>query len=378
MTTAVRRRATRPGGGLGPVVRAYRLGGAWTHSRSRHTGAGPAAPPSQLVSTRFGASVPQYGLTGATGTEADVVSKFGTKAMIRRFNGVPSSTPPTKTSGASGNHVSWSFGIKVEGKYNVVGQEANKTAVINSNNAMADAILAGTYDNQIKASAAGLDPAYFYVEVLHELDTKTNLWSGDGRGFMDLAKGQAVKTRAYNLIKSANSDLLVVATYQAYGLASSNSVYTSGVFEQRYGAIPHDVLGIDADGIAPPYDDVKNADGTTTRVYKLPYPSLVTRAENAQKWVTAHGLKGWSVPEWGTLANAVAADADNQILADSWITYWANNWLGQPIPPLYACWYDYGPNPEAAASTLSDLLQQPASIGALSDLVGGAVATVAP
>ena len=321
----------------------------------------PTAGPA-VTGTRFGACVPQFkpGTTTTAGSEADIIAKFGQKAMIRKFNSTPTNTPPPKTTGASGNHASWSFGIAVLGGSPT---QAQIDARISSNNAMAQSIINGTYDTQIATSVANLDPAYWFVEILHELDTKVN------GGWITLANGQQLKDHAYKVIKSANSDLNVVATYQAYGFADTNTAWSSGTFTTRYGSIPHDVIGLDFDGIAT----LKSGTGGNTGVaaeYVLPYPTLQgNRMQNAQQWVRNRSLVGWSVPEWGTLANAVIADANNQVLADTFINYLGQQWLKSTMPPLYACWYDYGPNPEAAASVYSDLLSQPASIGAMKTLV---------
>lgn len=310
------------------------------------------------VSTRFGACVPQFkpGSTTVAGSEADIVAKFGPKSMVRKFNGTPTSTPPPKTTGASGNHVSWSFGIKVPPTFSQAQRDAN--------DAMAQRIINGEFDTQISNSAFGLDPAYFYAEVLHELDTKAN------GNHLSLTLGQQLKEHTYNVIKNANSALLVPMTMQAYGFSTTNPLWTNGTFVSRYGSLPHDVIGLDFDGIAPG----KDANGN----YVLPYPTLQSnRMQNAQQWVRDRGLAGWAVPEWGTLANAVAADADNQVLADTFITYLGQQWVSSSMPPLFACWYDYGPNPEAEASVYSDLLSQPASIGALQQLVASSVALAA-
>jgi len=309
----------------------------------------------KVTGTRFGACVPQYkpGTASTTGSEADIVAQFGQKAMVRRFNGVPTTTPPSKLAGASGNHISWSFGIAVLGGSPT---QAQIDARIASNNQMAQAVISGQYDAQISATVANLDPAYWFVEVLHELDTKVN------GGWLTLSNGQQLKAHAYQVIKNANSDLNVVATYQAYGFSDSNTAWSNGTFTARYGSIPHDVIGLDFDGIQPG----KDAQGN----YVLPYPTLqANRMQNAQQWVRNRGLVGWCVPEWGTYSNAVVADANNQVLADTFINYLGNQWLKSTMPPLFALWYNYGPNPESTATTYSDVLTQPASVGALQAFV---------
>jgi len=341
-------RSTRSAtGGHARVTSSFRRGNAWVRTSHRwgtatNSGGNTPVP---AVNTRFGACPTQGG------TLAGVVTKWGQKAFVRYFAGTPTMTPPAKVAGSSGMHISWSFGIKVD-------STADKPTLLAANNAAAQSVINGNYDAQITASVTGLDPAYFYVECLHEIDTKVN------GGYLTLSLGQQMKTRFYNLVKAANPNLWVGLTIQGYALAESNTLYTGGTTDARYGGIPHDFIGLDVDGIAP----------KQTAPY---YPDLTTRARNAQKWMRDHGAKGYAFPEWGVPANVVTADADNQILADNWITYYGNSWKAEPIPPLFAAWYDYGANPETPGSTASDQLVQPAAVAALTNLVAASFALAA-
>jgi PKD repeat protein len=299
-----------------------------------------------LRPTKFGACWPQGS------TAADVVTKFGQKAFIRYFAGTPTSTPPAKVIGASGCHISWSFGITVTS--GLTGTALSDRLA--SNNAIATAIINGTYDAQITASVTGLDVEHWRVEAIHELDTKYN------NGQLSLTLGQQAKTKFYNVVKAANPGLLVVLTLQGYSFSNSNTSYTNGTTDSRYGAIPHDVIGLDVDGIQPP----KSANGD----YILPYPSLAGRATNAQKWMRDHGASRYAFPEWGVTTTCID-DPNNTTLANSWISYYGQLWVAEPIAPDFACWYDYGGNPENASITATDLLTKPAAINALKALVAG-------
>jgi hypothetical protein len=323
----------------------------------------PTPPIQARYSTLFGAC-PAIG-SSLTGT----VTKWGQKTFLRNFAGIPGTTALTKVPGSSGMHVSWSLGIKVDGS--LANGSPEKQALIDANNALAQRFLNGEWDDNVTASVTGIDPKYFYVELLHELDTKTN----GSQPHMTLSLGQQIKTKFYGLVKAANPDLLVVMTLQGYSFSDTNTFYTGGTMEQRFGAIPHDVIGLDVDGIAPPL--VAGTGGTTgvPAQYQTPYPLLTTRARNAQRWMVAHpGVVGYAFPEWGVTTGAVD-DTDNQILADTWITKYGVQWRDtEPIPALFATWYDYGANPEQPGSNYSDLITQPISKAALQALISASVA----
>jgi len=283
----------------------------------------PSTVAVQATSVRFGACPP------AGSTAADVVTKFGQKSFVRTFLGTPSGTPPVKIAGASGVHISWSLG-------GATGYQP---------------FIDGTYDTAMKACLAGLDPTYFYVEALHELDNKVN------GGTTTLAIGTAVKNHFYDLVQAANPALRVVNTLTGYAFSDNNTKYTSGATDLNYGSIKAHIIGLDLDGI-----------------HSFPYPNLDTRAKNAQKFIrdhAAYGYTDWAVPEWGTTTTQPQDQPDLLIMANDWITKYGNAWKAEAKPPVWVTWYDYGSNPEDAGSTATDLLTVPAPINALKALVAG-------
>ena len=305
----------------------------------------------RLRTVRFGACPP------ANSTAADVVVKWGSGAFIRTFLGFPG-TVPTKEVGASGAHFSWSFGITTaNGDKNHTDAEnlAIKNASIASNTATYNKIMAGDYNAAMILCIKNLDPNYFFVEAIHEADTKYK------SGTITMAQLTGIKNWFYDLVKANNPNLRVVVTLTGYSFSDANPDYTKGVTDSLYGVLKGNVIGLDVDGI-----HATAGNGYT-------YPQMQTRAKNAQKWIIDHATMGYTdyaFPEWGT---SVIAKPDDQpdliILSDQWITYYGESWVLEPKQPLFACWYDYGSDPENATSTATDLLLKPNPIAALRALV---------
>lgn len=300
--------------------------------------------PSGVVLTRFGSS-PAPGSNAA-----GVVTKYGTKSFIRTFLGLPGAVP-AKTAGASGAHVSWSMGFSMD-------TTRPKADVVAANTAMGNKVVNGDYDAAFRTSTQTLDPNYFVVECVHELDHKVN------GGWITVALGVALKNHFYDVVKAVNPRLKVVNTLTAYAFSPNNVLYTAGTTDSRYGAIRANVIGGDADG-----------------AHSFPYPNYHPHPGNLQKWIqkyAANGYTDYSMPEWGT-RNDQAADQPDLLELAKWITETGNFWKygtttgTAPIAgwkaPLYACWYDFYNAESTDPNRADDRLIQPAPVNALKALV---------